>query len=937
MHPTIKFLKDHETKTNKANWVSRTTRRKYYISAEDMDVFFQLLRDHPCSENTNLIFLVPRTTLQPFLMDLDFKNTEAVELPLQLCVEFGEIIAQKLQAEFKKDIHFAIVQKDKGYFKNEIYKTGCHYYFYNTQCSKADSVRYRAFAVKHVDRIFEPFDYTNGPDDVVDKHICSRSSGLVMAYFWKGKPNEGSQYKLRFEGKLESEIFHQTYFTEKEGLLRYRNYLMPRLYGFCFQKPEWEPLAKKKATSKKAKATPKLKIVPLPKPTPFNLELFLEVTRPWIPNNQEYVRIVMFLQHLGMDPELCNKKCNNAWGYTDCETKRLMHKYKGFVHRGSIIQLLETYGCKEWTRETIFPGPCYLYHNESQMFNELKVWNILEIEQFFNDVYAVTWGQGETQFIYREKVVKVFGTTQFEKVETIIRSDIPFKGPNSDKRIRVPPPLDTLINIVRTLAETEFPEEDDDTEQEKANRKKRDDIEKARETLKELERTNSTTTQYKILTIHFGSKMPPIEQKLISKLFYDYKMRPGCKLNTYHSYVVIPYLGIDPTPASQVNIFPGFDMNRFSKQGNISNTTIFHWLNVAWCNRDAYKLEWLLCFLASKLQFPAVKIQKWLIAFSNETGTGKTSIRPFLEALFDSDKVIFCDAAKGLSEDENSEFLNKLFCVADDIEKASRKVSDSLKSKISSPTFKYKKLYSDKKTLPCYLNLIATSNARTPTFIGNDNRRTELVVINPELKNNREFWKKFYKELDNPDIMGKWFYFLAHKEITLNVNAEECRFDKAALQKFKKQSMKLVHRFIIEFMREPDCFESPCKNPQFAYKWFSQIKFNKNKDKENQLFISKQRLYDSFLWWRTNSGQKVFVKMSTFCEDLKEIGILKSRITIETVRMTCFTLTPPSISQSIRTFYKLETLKLDWCWNKDNDFKIYEKKEWRFRKGKKWL
>ena len=78
-------------------------------------------------------------------------------------------------------------------------------------------------------------------------------------------------------------------------------------------------------------------------------------------------------------------------------------------------------------------------------------------------------------------------------------------------------------------------------------------------------------------------------------------------------------------------------------------------------------------------------------------------------------------------------------------------------------------MYADPIEMDCYLYLICTSNSRTPVLIGKDDRRTELVVINEELK--------LYAELDDTkiavDCFGHLFtllvfYFCVH----INVNWE---------------------------------------------------------------------------------------------------------------------------------------------------------------------
>ena len=244
----------------------------------------------------------------------------------------------------------------------------------------------------------------------------------------------------------------------------------------------------------------------------------------------------------------------------------------------------------------------------------------------------------------------------------------------------------------------------------------------------------------------------------------------------------------------------------------------------------ANRTRWIgYSIFATKLQQPERKVNKFIIAFSRLCGTGKTSVRPFCEAIFGVDKTLFCETVDAFMRDENSEMLNKMFCIVDDIERANRKTSDSLKSKITSPTFSYKKLYKDRITLRSYVDLLATSNAREPVFIGSDNRRTELEVINPELKPDLEFWKRWYAEAKDSKICGMWFHHLANMKITMDVRSHHCKFDKKAVDQHKRSSMKLSHRFLVEFFENPECFEAACKNPKYEPNWFCKIKIVKEK------------------------------------------------------------------------------------------------------------
>ena len=142
--------------------------------------------------------------------------------------------------------------------------------------------------------------------------------------------------------------------------------------------------------------------------------------------------------------------------------------------------------------------------------------------------------------------------------------------------------------------------------------------------------------------------------------------------------------------------------------------------------------------------------------------------------------------------------------------------------------------------------------------------------------------------------------------------------------------MKLVHRFVVSFFENPECFEAPSKTPKFEVKWFSKIRFFES-DGVKSVFIEKQRLYDSFQWWRKSSGQSLNAKMSTFIDGLNEIGIDRTRRTVDTNKMTGFVFQAPYIRQKLKTYYKIDSIRLDWCWIANPEFSEYSKREWRFR------
>jgi hypothetical protein len=666
-----------------------------------------------------------------------------------------------------------------------------------------------------------------------------------------------------------------------------------------------------------------------------NLRAAVAATKGKRPD-KEYAQLMMYLASIGMDPLYAQRVLNQAWNEVDNpnETGDMIRKYSDGratqVTRGSWQRWITNNATQEYDLRVIFPQK-FKYHNESQQFNEPdKIWNPDELNEFFTQVYSFVWGGGKTEFIWREQRKKRFGKKYYTTETVVISDNPPFGSAVTDKLILVSPTLKELVKELKKLTTQKGRSKGNQEEQlGSLNR-----IVKAKKLFKTY-KTIPKDKQYKTIQNFLGEDAPEAHEKSIGSLFLKAKQR-GLIKQRYHSYTIEPFLTVDRTPSDVLNIFQPFELQRFSQPGeaDVKKSNIWRWLKTAWADNDEYKLQWLLCYFASKLQFPWRKVCKFLTCFARLCGCGKTSVRGFTTALYGSDKVLFCDTVDDYMSNENSEQKSKLFVIIDDIESCSRKISLALKSKISNTTFRYKELYKNKVTLPDYVDLICTSNSRNPKFIDSDNRRDELIVCNTSLQNisddMHKFWVQFYAELDDPVLMGKWFHYLSNFDITLNVGSQNCRFDQQALQKHKLNSMKVVHRFVVKFFSDPECFERSCTHNKDVENWFDHVRFD-TPDGVKTCYISKQRLFDYFQSWKRSAGLKLDTKMSTFCEDLAEIGLVRNRKILGTRKLTCFSLAKSYVRKSLKTFYKVDDIKLPWNWVDDEEFPEYQKNKFRFR------
>ena len=257
------------------------------------------------------------------------------------------------------------------------------------------------------------------------------------------------------------------------------------------------------------------------------------------------------------------------------------------VGKGSIVRMLRNFHVAFDTSK-LFPGKIYKYHNESSMFDlPGKVWKRAEIQAFFSQVYAHTWGGGCTEFIYKEKRQRRFGNDYYTTVNTII-TGMPFATRETDKLILIEPDKPTEAQLQRAMnkiVKQKIPRSNQEQQLAALTR-----VNQAKELL------NSGTPQQLIDFLGDDFHMPEPKEVSLGSLFLKTKQR-GLLPRRYHSYTIEPFLYEDKTPSEIVNIFPGFEMMRFANDPAVHPFGICYGLSgVTVCST-----EWNGCFHISRL------------------------------------------------------------------------------------------------------------------------------------------------------------------------------------------------------------------------------------------------------------------------------------------------------------------------------------------------
>jgi hypothetical protein len=219
--------------------------------------------------------------------------------------------------------------------------------------------------------------------------------------------------------------------------------------------------------------------------------------------------------------------------------------------------------------------------------------------------------------------------------------------------------------------------------------------------------------------------------------------------------------------------------------------------------------------------------------------------------------------------------------------------------------------------MPSYLDLITSSNSRTPTFIGRDDRRTELIEINPELKGNTKFWTELYAEFDNKQVMGSWFEFLASRDLQGVVFDENYRFSEEGLAQQKMLSLISAFRFLVDYFSRDDFLfhrYAQHENP----KLFEHVEFSIVKG-ERTITIKKELLYSyMYLRWVKLTSEVNRRKYNNFYTDLKDIGFNVGRYVLAGERTSAIRMSQSKLKEGLGEYLNIKPEKIDVCWQISN-------------------
>lgn len=222
-------------------------------------------------------------------------------------------------------------------------------------------------------------------------------------------------------------------------------------------------------------------------------------------------------------------------------------------------------------------------------------------------------------------------------------------------------------------------------------------------------------------------------------------------MKTYYTYNYYP----DPSlcPVNCKNLWKPFPILKTALNPDADTSKIYAFIKTLLGDCSEYVLNWL----AHVVQKPSRKTEVCILLYGSQ-GCGKSTIGEYILR-----KIIGLDKMHITSKTEKifGRFVDtqgKLLAVLNEASgKDTFNICDVLKDAITCSTTEQEKKGIDAVTITDYTNYIFTTNNINSVKVPEDDRRFMPIEINEELKNNVAYFKELYADLDNEEIMRKFY------------------------------------------------------------------------------------------------------------------------------------------------------------------------------------
>ena len=886
----VAFLRSHRS-TGEYNFVSLKG-GKYHIKSEHsekfIDLYCQAIPYFTEQNATSLAWRKPDIDYLPLIFDIDLQVKENIKLTNEVFIELAKMFMFYVSTEIMEGMGVVLTRKQQCYPKQTkqgiVFKTGFHMFIFGVLVTKEVALKIRNIIIPELETYVEERKYiVNTAEDILDKLVCPfGKNGMLMLQDYKPSHNTGKNYSIFFRGTYipaKDDWNNPTEF-EPHQTVKLLCDMRNLFWGWLWQVPEW----KKFGELKKNDAIGDIKVMKY-NPNIFNLKLFLELTADHIPNNSEYLQIVMYCASVQIPVDQVTQLCNTAWKPKDkSETERVYKSFKKRgVNRGSLVRYLTIHSKEPFILEDIWKERVTRMYNDYKDFTDVdKIYYLGEIETFLTDtiVYVFSIKKFSWQYVLTKR--DKHGNA-IQEIQRCISKEAPFMG-SDNFAVTIYPTKPELLKVLENAIPKKINASD-------------------KKMLQKITAINKLIEEFQILTNKVAlertksilEKIP--EPKVIDIARIIKRLQMSCKLKRYTNLTFRPYTDqIDPTPELTLNTFSGFLLDRYIPQKHIDVKTTQIWVYFydvfGWADPKMKMMDYILDFVAFMIQFPAQRSERLIGIISKKQGTGKSFFFRILQMIFQG-YCSFHDSLDTLLQRFNIENNSMKVHWCDDIFGATQQQTRKLFPRTTCKTQKYEAKGERMITLPEYAEFFITSNQQSPLHLSPEDRRQLLIEVSDLHLQERDFYKKVDAETENLDIAYAWFQFFKHRDITkFHPSHDPPSHTKA---KSIESCMVKAHSFLTKFFSDGEDWPRMYKTPEALFSTWAnlyEIKLISKGQFKNQvrLRIETKRFYNLYKRYTQQfySSSKPR-NQDTFFKEIEDGGVIvyKKRKYINSKKKSC--------------------------------------------------
>jgi len=364
------------------------------------------------------------------------------------------------------------------------------------------------------------------------------------------------------------------------------------------------------------------------------------------------------------------------------------------------------------------------------------------------------------------------------------------------------------------------------------------------------------------------------------------------KHNVFSGAGFIPYNPLKPIKSTKLNMFTGF---KYAVDGDLATRECvlydYFFQNFTCEKEQLYALQWL----AKCVQDPQRRLPV-MILYSQEQGTGKSTLQTIVARLFDGYTLSVPDIGKSLLGNFNSQLANKLIINCSEVQSSDngQRISISqnevLKTLITESKLAIREKFVNEYEVDFYGKFTISCNYADAIRITKEDRRFSILDFGARNKGNAEYFNMINAAIADDEQIQILFNKLLFLDIS-DFDPNKPITTTAITQVAYRTNLPVAHKFIYNYI----------KNRELSM--FDTSLFHNKIDFAAGTFeVKSSDLYNSYKLFCNNSGINHVQSLTAFGKTLGELKLNDGTAVIGSKKRSCVyrTIDANSAEEAIR-------------------------------------